>query len=162
MRDESRAVAESSAWFDPRCAHIKNPANRAFLCFAFSTFVDVLLARRCLAGRRRLFFVLPPLAFASQELAERLLHAEGFPFHAALEPRFPVGLLLQLPFGLLAILVAHWLLRVVTRLVLALARCRGARLQSRRPSSAASVRLAPDSGARARLPTARPAGALRE
>jgi hypothetical protein len=37
---------------------------------------------------------LPPLAFASQELAERLLNAEAFPFQATLEPRFLVGLLL--------------------------------------------------------------------
>jgi hypothetical protein len=80
------------------------------------------------AGARRagvspwLFFVLPPLAFASQELAERVLNAEAFPFHAALEPRFLIGLLLQLPFGLLALLVARALLRVVERIGCALAR----------------------------------------
>jgi len=72
----------------------------------------------------RLFFVLPPLAFAFQELAERLLRAEAFPFQAALEPRFVLGLLLQLPFGLLALLVARALLRVVEGLVDALARAR--------------------------------------
>ena len=68
------------------------------------------------------FFVMPPLAFVSQELGERLLHAEAFPFQAALEPRFLLGLLLQLPFGLLALLVARALLRVVERLVRALTR----------------------------------------
>jgi hypothetical protein len=85
----------------------------------------VLLAR---AGARRagsvspwLFLVLPPLAFASQELAERLLNAEAFPFQAALEPCFLVGLLLQLPFGLLALLVARALLRVVERIARVLA-----------------------------------------
>lgn len=71
-----------------------------------------------------LFFVLPPLAFALQEFAERLLHAEAFPFHAALEPRFLLGLLLQLPFGLLALLLARALLHVVERLVGALAHAR--------------------------------------
>jgi hypothetical protein len=87
-----------------------------------------LLRRR--RGRARgevspwFFFVLPPLAFVLQELAERALHAESFPFHAALEPRFLVGLLLQVPFGLLALLVARALLRVVERLVRALARPR--------------------------------------
>jgi LPXTG-motif cell wall-anchored protein len=93
----------------------------------------LLLVRR----RRRgvevspwLFFVLPPLAFALQELAERLLHAEAFPFRAALEPRFLLGLLLQLPFGLLALLVARSLLRVVERLVCALARASTPRLQA--------------------------------
>jgi hypothetical protein len=86
---------------------------------------------RLLLGRRRargngllpwLFFVLPPLAFALQELSERLLRAEAFPFHAALEPRFLLGLGLQLPFGLLALLVARLLLRVVERIVRLLAR----------------------------------------
>jgi hypothetical protein len=91
----------------------------------------IATAARFVFGRRRratrevspwLFFVLPPLAYAFQELAERLLHAESFPFHAALEPRFLVGLVLQVPFGLLALLVARALLRVVERLVRALAR----------------------------------------
>jgi hypothetical protein len=76
------------------------------------------------------FFVLPPLAFASQELAERLLHAEAFPFQAALEPRFLLGLLLQLPFGLLALLIARALLRVVERALRELARTRTPRLQA--------------------------------
>lgn len=88
-----------------------------------------------LLGRRRysrlspwFFLVLPPLAFALQELSERLLRAEAFPFHAALEPRFLLGLLLQLPFGLLALLLARMLLRVVARLVRALSRARRPRL----------------------------------
>jgi len=83
----------------------------------------LLLGRRCRRGVELspwLFFILPPLAFAAQEFAERLLRAEVFPFHAALEPRFLLGLLLQLPFGLLALLVARTLLRVVKRLVRAL------------------------------------------
>jgi hypothetical protein len=91
----------------------------------------IALAARIVLGRGRRrgaavspwwFFVLPPLAFALQELAERLLHAESFPFHAALEPRFLLGLALQIPFGLLALLLARALLRVVERLVRALAR----------------------------------------
>jgi hypothetical protein len=69
-----------------------------------------------------LFFALPPLAFASQELAERVLNSEAFPFQSALEPRLLLGLLLQLPFGLLALLVARALLRVVERITRALAR----------------------------------------
>src|SRR5437867_12842897 len=36
------------------------------------------------------FCLLPVLAYCSQELVERLLHAESFPFRAALEPRFLV------------------------------------------------------------------------
>ena len=77
-------------------------------------FMLVACAARLLAGRRDprasepspwLFFVLPPLAFALQESSERLLRTEAIPFHTALEPRFLIGLLLQLPFGLLALLM---------------------------------------------------------
>jgi len=64
-----------------------------------------------------LFFVLPPLAFSLQEFGERLLRVEGSPFHAALEPRFLIGLTLQLPFGLVALLVARVFLRVAERIV---------------------------------------------
>jgi hypothetical protein len=106
-------------------------------------------APRLLRARRRpgrgvelspwLFFVLPPLAFASQEFAERLLRAEAFPFQAALEPRFLLGLALQLPFGLLALFVARVLLRVVERLVRALARTRTPRLRTTLPWSPRQV-----------------------
>jgi hypothetical protein len=85
----------------------------------------LLLGRRCARGNEPspwLFFVLPPLAFALQELSERLLRAEAFPFHAALEPRFLLGLGLQLPFGLLALLVARLLLRVVEQIARLLTR----------------------------------------
>jgi hypothetical protein len=88
----------------------------------------VLLGRRSAELSPRLFFTLPPLAFALQEFSERLLRAEAFPFHAALEPRFLLGLLLQLPFGLLALLLARVLLRVVERIVCALARPKMPRL----------------------------------
>lgn len=97
----------------------------------------VAAAARLLVGRCEshggepspwLFFVLPPLAFALQEFSERLLRTEAFPFHAALEPRFLIGLLLQLPFGLLALLVARLLLRAVERIVRLLARPATARL----------------------------------
>ena len=97
----------------------------------------VARAARLLLGRPRrrgaeltpwLFFILPPLAFALQELSERLLRAEAFPFHAALEPRFLAGLLLQVTFGLLALLLARLLLRVVERLVRVLARPKTPRL----------------------------------
>jgi hypothetical protein len=97
--------------------------------------VLVARARVRRAGRVSpgLFLVLPPLAFVAQELAERLLKAEAFPFQAALEPRFLVGLLLQLPFGLLALLVARALLRVVERIARALAPCPTPRLAPSAP-----------------------------
>jgi len=99
-----------------------------FLGILAATALVAAVAR--LLGRRArgdglspwLFFVLPPLAFALQELSERLLQAEAFPFHAALEPRFLLGLGLQLPFGLLALLVARLLLRLVERIASLLTR----------------------------------------
>ena len=71
-----------------------------------------------------LFFALPPLAFTAQELIERLVNAEAAPFHAALEPRFVVGLALQIPLGLIALFLARALLRVVKRIARALVRQR--------------------------------------
>ena len=63
-----------------------------------------------------LFAVLPPLAFTLQEHLERLLHTRAWPLDAALEPTFLLGLLLQLPFALLALALARALVRVVEAL----------------------------------------------
>jgi hypothetical protein len=58
------------------------------------------------------------------ELIERLLHVESVPFDAVLEPRFLLGLALQVPFAAAAFLLAWLLLRVGERLL---------RLLSKRP-----------------------------
>jgi hypothetical protein len=110
----------------------------------FAATAIVAACARLLLGRARvrragsvspwLFFMLPPLAFATQELAERLLHAEALPFRAAFEPRFLLGLLLQLPFGLLALLVARALVRVVERIADGFARRPRPRLAASAPS----------------------------
>jgi hypothetical protein len=55
----------------------------------------------------RLFAVLPPLAFTIQEHAERLLASGSLPHYLLLEPTFLVGLALQLPFALAALLVTR-------------------------------------------------------
>lgn len=57
-------------------------------------------------------FLLPLLAFSVQEVAERLVHAESFPFNLAHEPAFLAALVLQIPFGLVAYLIARAFLRV--------------------------------------------------
>lgn len=68
------------------------------------------------SGRLLLLFVLlPPLGFALQELMEGLLATGGLPYEDALEPTFLVGILLQLPFALAALVVA--------RALFAFARC---------------------------------------
>ena len=55
------------------------------------------------------FALLPPGVFVVQEHLERLLHDGGLPLTTALDPTFVVGLLLQIPFALAALLVARGL-----------------------------------------------------
>jgi hypothetical protein len=55
----------------------------------------------------RLFALLPPLGFAVQEHLERLIGTGGIPDNLVLEPTFLVGLALQLPFAIVALLLAH-------------------------------------------------------
>ena len=60
------------------------------------------------------FAALPPLAFALQEHLERLIH-DGTIVGVALEPTFMLGLLLQLPFAVVAYLLARFVLGVAGR-----------------------------------------------
>lgn len=53
------------------------------------------------------FAVLPVLGFVVQEHLERLIHDGGFPFEAALEPTFLVGVLLQVAFAVAALMLAR-------------------------------------------------------
>jgi hypothetical protein len=53
----------------------------------------------------RLFTLLPPAAFAVQEHAERLIASGSIPHHLIIEPTFLLGLALQLPFALVALLL---------------------------------------------------------
>jgi hypothetical protein len=68
-----------------------------------------------LRGRRparppvRLFALLPPVGFAVQEHAERLIGSGTMPYDIVLEPTFLVGLAFQLPFALAALLAASGL-----------------------------------------------------
>ena len=87
-----------------------------------SWLVSLIRGRPRRGASHRLFFWMPPLAFSVQELLERVLRAEAAPFNAAFEPRFLIGLALQIPFGLAALLLARLLLRVAQRIVRALRR----------------------------------------
>jgi hypothetical protein len=81
-------------------------------------------AARRPSGRLRLwpFAAFAPLLFICQEHAERLAHDGSFPWSAALEPSFGVGLLLQAPLALLAYLAARLLLHAARALGLRLGR----------------------------------------
>jgi hypothetical protein len=57
-----------------------------------------------------LFALAPPVGFALQEHAERMLHQDAFSAGTVLEPTFLAGLLLQLPFAVSALLLARALL----------------------------------------------------
>jgi hypothetical protein len=61
------------------------------------------------------FALLPVLSFTLQEFVERWLSGSPTPWLIVLAPTFGAGLLLQLPFALIAYLVARLLLRVVER-----------------------------------------------
>ena len=81
------------------------------------------------------FALLPPLAFALQEVLELSLHTGTFAWRAVLAPTFVPGLLLQLPFGLLAYIVARALLRAAERI--------GHALAGTVPASPTAVQFAP-------------------
>jgi hypothetical protein len=68
------------------------------------------------------FALLPPVAFALQELLELSLHTGGVAWHAFAAPTFLPGLALQLPFALLAYLLTRLLLRSAVHLGRLLAR----------------------------------------
>jgi hypothetical protein len=96
--------------------------------------------RRATGASPGWFFFLPFAALAFQELAERAIHGESFPFNPAHEPAFLVALLLQLPFGLIAFFLARALLAIGTRIC-------------QRLSGAAEVRRAHAGGTRVVLPS---------
>jgi hypothetical protein len=62
------------------------------------------------------FALLPVAGFAIQEYIERWLDWGFFPWYAAEQPTFLIGVALQLPFGALAYLAARVLLRTAKRL----------------------------------------------
>jgi hypothetical protein len=58
----------------------------------------------------------PSLGWAVQQAAERLLGVESFPFMAAREPALLNGVVVQVLFGVLAVLVARLLLARIRQL----------------------------------------------
>ena len=64
------------------------------------------------------FALVPPLAFAAQELIERLV--AGLPAHAVFEPAVYVGLAAQIPIAIASFLMARAMLRVADEAALVL------------------------------------------
>ena len=98
----------------------------AYLPFALAICAGVLLtgfALHAISGFRGeprgpaaspVIVLLPPIAFVAQEVTERLLHTGQIPWTIALQPAFLIGLALQLPFALAALLLA-WALDFAAR-----------------------------------------------
>jgi hypothetical protein len=63
-----------------------------------------------------LIVLLPPVAFVAQELIERFLHTGQVPWTTVIQPAFLIGLALQLPFALAALLLA-WALDSAARAI---------------------------------------------
>jgi hypothetical protein len=82
------------------------------LCVAVLVLALALRVSGRLQGRPASwpFALIPPVAFLSQELIERLV--VGLPAHAVLEPAVYVGLAAQLPVAFAGLLVARALVRV--------------------------------------------------
>jgi hypothetical protein len=120
-------------------------AGACLLVALAASIVDAARGRPARALPAPAFALLPPLAFAFQEVLELSLHTGTFAWHAVLAPTFAPGMLLQLPAALLAYLAARLLLRAARRIGRALARSRP--VVSRKPVFAAApleppVRLA--------------------
>jgi hypothetical protein len=100
----------------------------AYLPFALTVCVAVLLAGLALEaisafrGEPRrptispVVVLLAPAAFVTQEVTERLLHTGQIPWTIVLQPAFLIGLALQLPIALAALLLA-WALDSAARAV---------------------------------------------
>jgi hypothetical protein len=95
-----------------------------------SALLIVALALRARAAFRghsavdapsRAFALLPPLAFLLREVAERVVHSGDVTAGVVLDRTLLIGLLIQLPFGLLALLVARGLCTIATAVGCALA-----------------------------------------
>jgi len=79
------------------------------------------------------FLLIPSVGFTLQEYLERFFAAGVFPWWAALEPSFWRGLILQLPLGLLAFLIARLLLRTASIAARVIEGLRRGRHSRRRP-----------------------------
>lgn len=64
-----------------------------------------------------LFGIVPPFGFAVQEHLERLVATGAFPYAAALEATFVVGVVLQVPFAVAAYLAARALIALAAAVV---------------------------------------------
>lgn len=116
-----RMLATGHSYFT-RLPLVLAAAGACLLVSLVVTACDAARGRPARALPAWAFALLPPLAFALQELLELSLHTGTFAWRGVLAPTFAPGLLLQLPFALLMYLVARLLLRTAERIGRALQR----------------------------------------
>jgi hypothetical protein len=97
-------------------------ALAALVALALGVRVRAALTGRTHAPRSWTFALLSPLSFVLLEVSERLRSGE-LALDSLLTPEVLVGLALQLPFAIAALLVARALLRVADAVGIALRRC---------------------------------------
>jgi hypothetical protein len=111
--------------------HESTPLRLLPIVAAFTSFALVVAAawswsravQRPWRGVSAIWFLItPPVAYAAGEWAERLLHGTGPALHEAHDLNIVLGLVLQVPFALLAYVAARTLLAVARRVVSALRR----------------------------------------
>jgi hypothetical protein len=95
------------------------PSDLLVLCalIAAAGLVVVLLGGSARQTAKPQFLaLLPPVGFVVQEHVERMVSSGAFPAHLVTEPRFLLGLILQVPFALLAVACAVFLVSAANRL----------------------------------------------
>lgn len=100
------------------------PADFVILCGILTLAGLVLCVLSGTAHRTpspRTLALLPLVGFVMHEHLERMAVSGAFPTHLVAEPRFLLGLVLQIPFALAALVCARVLLRAARRLALSLA-----------------------------------------
>jgi hypothetical protein len=89
----------------------------AVLCFGLGVqALGAFRGQQRRAATSPLIVLLPPLAFVTQEIVERIAHTGHVPWSLPLQPAFLFGLALQLPFALAALLLA-WALDSAARAI---------------------------------------------
>ena len=141
-----RALAASGHGYAGWLPVVLGIGGAVMLVGLFSGVVDAARRRSSRPVPAWAFGMLPLAGFTLQEFLERWIAVGGFPWWMVEQPTFRVGLVLQLPFALVALLVARILLRVVERVGLALRERRGrlavgATSACLRPVSVAALRL---------------------
>jgi len=116
-----RMLATGHSYFS-RLPLVLAVAGACLLVSLVVTAFDAARGRSARALPAWAFALLPPLAFALQELLELSLHTGTFAWHAVFAPTFVPGVLLQLPVALLMYLVARLLLRAAEHIGHALRR----------------------------------------